>query len=372
MISFREYVNRFQTITELAHFTDLMNQKGNNFIDELLNRTITVNLKIDQSAFVVGNVNGEIKYYGREGRTEITKHRRKGMDLYEEPIRHLESRDLSKIPSGVFVYLEFFDDRLPTLVKYMTKPKNNLIISYLKKDGKILSPAHSLNETIARLLDVSPPPVLFHGKLSAKQKELILDYANTPSDELTKKYGGKNFVQYVLSLFVPSQKMKYLMTDNLEGMVFYFDDGNKIDMAKINDPSFTEGIIDKGNKDDQYNRLMMEVIYDNLEDYANRVKASNYDDLIYQLTKLYIKHPKIKKLDKYHSQVTANRFSRLTFSLLPSKVEKLVNSTWYAEDVYRILHFLLEKPKRRANPRNGLTRERKEMVNRVVDKLKGI
>jgi len=375
MLSFKNYIQKFQPINELAHLSDFLNKKGNSFLNELLDRKVVVNLKIDQSAFVVANDSGEIKYFGREGKVQITQHRRQGADLYEDIISHLETRNLNKIPSGVFVYLEFFDDRLPTLIKYVSKPKNGMIISYVKQNGKILPPDHPINEKMATLLAVSVPPVLFSGKLNNKQKESLIGYAETPTEELQKKYGGKNFVQFVLSLFTPPSKMKYLMTDHLEGMVFYFDDGKKIDMAKINDPSFTQGIKDKGNKDDSYHKLLMQMIYADMERVSERVLSKGklpYQTFIERMTKEYIRrnHDMTRKLNAFYGTVTANRFARLGFALLPSSVLNMVEKDWYAEDIYRTLHFMFEKEKKRTNPRTGLTKERKELINDIISRLR--
>lgn len=371
MKAFREFL-QLQQLTELVHLSDFLNKKGNDFLGNLLNKKVAVNLKIDTSAIVVGKINGEIKYWGREGKTEITNFRRQGADLYEKSIKHLESRDLNKIPDGVQIFMEFFDARLPTIVTYTQHPKNNLIISYIKKNGKIIAPDNPLNEKMAKLLDIAPPPVLFSGKLNKKQKQQLIDYAETPPEEIAQKYGGKNFVKFVLSLFVPPSKMKFLMTDTLEGMVFYFGEGDKIDMAKVNDPSFTQGIKDKQNKNDIYHTSIMKIIYDNLTKHANKVgyKTSNYNDFIYSLTQQYVKSGKLKALDKYKYNVTDQRFARLTFNLLPGKVKKMVDKQWSAEDVYRILHFMFEKSKKRTNPRTGLTKDRKEQINNIVDNTK--
>lgn len=374
MISFRTYVELFNpVINELQYLSDFLNKKGNAFLDELLNRRVVVNLKIDQSAFVVGNDSGEIKYFGREGKVQITPFRRQGADLYEKPIAHLEKRKLTSIPSGVFVYIEFFDDNLPTLIRYTQKPKNNMIISYVKRGGKIVPPADPINKEMADLLAISPPPVLFDGKLSSDQKKKLIEYVSTPDSELGGKYGGKNFVQYVLSLFTTPKEMKYLMTDKLEGMVFYFDDGKQVDMAKINDPSFTAGIKEKSNKDDQFHKKMMEIVYRDMESVSNKVFAGSYNinNFAEKMTREYMRQSKdLKRLDQYKDRVTSTRFARLGFSMLPKSVLDMVNKVWYSEDIYRTLHFMFEKEKKRANPRTGLTRERKEMVNSIVNKLR--
>ncbi|RMG26510.1 MAG: hypothetical protein D6732_21210, partial [Methanobacteriota archaeon] len=356
MLHFREFLEKKRAINELAHFSEIMSKKGHDFVSELLNHRVTVNLKIDQSAFVVAKVNGQIKYFGREGRVEIDKIRRQGMDLYEPAFEHLEKQNLNKLPNNTYVFLEFFNDRLPTIIRYAKKPKNGLIISYVKRDGKILAPTNPIVNKIAEILNVSAPPVLFDGKLSSSQKAKILDYLNTPVEQLEKKYGGKNFVEFVLSLFVHPKQLRYLITNKLEGVVFYFDDGKKIDMSKIVDPSFTGQI--KAKKDgsenlsSEFEVIIRNLIYDNLETAHKKVlgKSKTYQDYIYDLTNEIIKNTKSSEFEKYAEAINYNRFARLNFSRLPSKVKVLVDKVWYAEDIYRNLLFLLSKKKKRANP----------------------
>lgn len=367
-------ISYYTNINELTHLSDFLNKKGNNFLNNLLNKKVAVNLKIDTSALVVGKIDNEIKFWGREGKIEIDKFRRQGADLYEKSIKYLESRDLDKIPNGVQIYMEFFDEKLPTLIKYTQHPKNDLIISYIKKNGKIVPPDDKLNLEMAKLLNISPPPVLFSGKLNDKQKQKLIEYAETNKEDIVNKYGGKNFVKFVLSLFVPPSQMKFLLTDSLEGLVFYFGNGNSIDMAKLNDPSFTQGIKSKQNKEDVYHKSIMEIIYADLKNYADGVgyTGSNYNDFIYKMTQKYIKSGKLKALDKYKNNVTEQRFARLSFELLPPKVKSMVDKNWSSEDIYRTLHFMFEKAKKRINIRTGLTKERKETINYIVDNIKGM
>ncbi|MDX8383311.1 MAG: hypothetical protein R8M45_04460 [Ghiorsea sp.] len=373
MISFRDYIlTKPSMLSELAHLSDILSKKGNDFLDNLLTQTITTNIKIDTSALVVGNVDGEIRYYGREGRVEITTARRQGADLYEKSIKHLETRKLSSIPKGVRIFMEYFDDRLPTLIKYTQSPLNDLIISYITKDGKILSPADPLNMKMAKLLNIAPPPVLFHGKLNKSQKDKLVKYADTPKEDLMKEYGGLNFVEFTLSLFTPKSDLKYLIGNTLEGLVFYFDSGTSLSMAKITDPNFTAQIKKKQGKEDEFHTKIMDVIYNNMEHISYKVFSksfSNKIDFVEKMTKEYLKLSDVKKLNVYKHTVTESRFARLTFALLPSSIANMVDKTWYAEDIFRILHFMFQTPKKRINRANGLTIERKNMVNDIIAKM---
>lgn len=346
----------------MKHLNEVLNKDID--INDFLNKWFVVNLKIDQSAFSIQKENGEIKYFGREGRNEINLHRRQGADLYEDIIEYLETRNLDDIPDGVQVFLEFFDDRLPTTIKYPKKPKNNMIISYVKLDGKILPPDHHYTFEMVELLGISPPPILYSGSLTSYQKELLVDYTNGKID---------NFNDFVYGIFPPNDNVEYLMTNELEGIVLYFDDTISV---KLNNPHFTEQ--SKKKDEDPFFTTLMYIIYKDLEKYSDDVIRNihylprPYRSDIIMLTRRYVFNSEIEELEQYKEQVTSNRFARLSFDLLPREVFELVEKKWYAEDIYRILHFMLYKPKLRTNPKTGLTRERKDMINRVIYKFNGL
>jgi len=295
--------------------------------------------------------------------------------MWEKHISHLQSKDIDKIPEGVKIFIEFFDTKLKTLISYDVHPKNDMIISYVTKNKKIIAPDDKINIDMAKLLDIDAPPVLFSGKLSSKQKDKIIEFSDMPMDDRKKKFGGVDFVEYVLSLFVPPSRLNFLLTTKLEGVVFYFNNGDKVEMAKLVDPTFTQGIIDKKNStDDKYFPVVNKLVFDNIKiAFDSSIdKSSNFDILILNITKYILDKNKaeIKKLDKYKSTVTDNRFASIGFGLLPSSVKKLVDKEWVTEDIYRIAFSLLRKEKKRANPSTGLTKDKKEMINTMVGKLK--
>lgn len=375
MISFKQF------LFELEHLHDTRSKKGDEFLDHLLNDEIDVNIKIDQAAFVVKKQDGNVKFYGREGREEITKIKRSIMDIYEDAIKHIEQK-AKKLPDNTEVYLELFHDKLKTIVQYKTKPKNNLIISYIKKDGKILNPNDPFNYKVAELLDVAPPPVIFSGKLNEKQKTLIKQFINSSEEERKQKYGKTKFLDFIMSLFVTPSELKWLQEGGYEGVVFYFK--NNAYSAKIVDPMFTAT---KQQEEDfnlfkqQLNEFVHDYLNKHLDEVAEKfVKSSAiqttedvFIEFISLLTQDAIKQygeQLHKQLDKFQQEQISRRFSNITYSLLPSYIKQLSKKYWWTEELFTMFTLLLQKEKTKINIKQGLTKERKEAINNMVAKLR--
>lgn len=365
MKKFRQY------LTELQHFSDLISKQGNKFLNNLLNKKVLVSLKVDQSSLVLKKDGGVVKYYGREGGREIDMVKRLGMDIYEKPINHLESTDLRKLPDGVEISMEFFDSRFNTLIKYKKPPKNGIILLLIKKGGTILPLDDPMYRKVADILEISPPPLLFSGKLDAAQKQKLIDFVETPDgDARVKKFGHKKFVDFVLSLFIFPDEIAFLKTDKLEGLVFVFDGKEQV-MAKVVDPAFTAGIKDKQQKQkgDDYINAVNSVVYDTLpkiQDAALKIKANSYVDFIVKLTDLYRPYAK-KELGKFDKDlINSTRFSRINMSITPKAILSLIDKEWWMEDVFRGLLFSFQKEAKRANPSSGLTKDKLPIINNIV------
>ena len=372
MKTFKEY------LTELVHLSDILSKKGEEFVDKLLSQKVTINYKIDTSAFMVKNDNGKLRFFGREGRQEIDLTKRAGSNIWEEFISHIEKQDWKKIPNGVEVYMEMFNDRIPTIIKYASKPKNGLIISYCKKDGKTLKPSDPICLKMSKLLQVSEPPVLFNGKLNAKQKKVLKGFLENPSVNSPQEFAKK-----ILSIFVPPDAVKYLIGDVMEGLVFYFSDGS---MAKVVDPTFTQQIKDKKGKADEFFIKVSNLVYKELnksvdailnnsssmKKIMNETGEARYIRFVSSVTGNMIQRvaKNMDDIDAYRPDVEANRYSNISSNLVPTGINTLINKYWFAEDVFRIILYGIRKEKKRVHVASGLTKDRKNIINGIVQKLK--
>lgn len=352
------------------------------------NQEMTINVKIDQSAIVVKKNGANLRFFGRGGREEITTIKRAGADMYESAINHISNQNWQQLPDGIEVFLENFNQNLNTIIRYDTVPVNNLIISFCNLNGVVMFPDEPLNHTVAEILHVSPPPTLFHGRLSVAQQDKIKHFLILPPDVREQFCGGSRFVDFVQRIFPHPDNLSWLLTakttagdPGYEGLAVYINKQNPI-LAKIIDPLFTEEIIEKKQNPSEFNTIlhlnvypMLGLYFDEVVEYfeSDSVGEARYIEFIAKLVQLIVDQKDLQLhpiFDFYKNNVTNNRFARITHSLIPSDIPPLVDKYWWVEDLFRALLFLLHKEKIRTNQNIGLTPDNKHYVNQLVNTLK--
>jgi cytidyltransferase-like protein len=248
----------------ISHLYDLYNKKGKDFIDNLFNSYVTVNEKMDGSAFIFERdiETGRFNFFKRDQRNPITLVDRTLMKYYEKPIQYIESLPphiIKEIPRGWRFGLEYFANNAPVEIVYDEVPKNNLILSYVhKKDelGKAMGTIQGKNklDNWADLLGVERPPIVFQGYLNREQKDRILDFLRTPFEDLVTEYKTRSFVAFIIGVLNPELKKTALNADlqkPIEGIVFRFgeeDAEQEPILSKMVDPVFTELAKSKAKK----------------------------------------------------------------------------------------------------------------------------
>jgi hypothetical protein len=248
----------------INHLYDLYNKKGKEFVDQLFNTYVTVNEKMDGSAFTFerDKETGKFKFYRRDQRNPITLVDRTLMKYYEKPIQYIESLPphiLEQIPRGWRFGLEYFANTKPVEITYDRIPKNHLLLSYVHEygdDGKIKKTIQDKGEldNWADLLGVDRAPIIFQGYLTDDQKDKITDFLRTPFEGLVQKFKTQSFVRYIISTLNPKLTKTALNDDldkDVEGIVFRFGEPSKENepvLAKMVDPVFTQMAKDKSIK----------------------------------------------------------------------------------------------------------------------------
>lgn len=248
----------------ISHLYDIYNKKGGDFINNLFNSYVTINEKMDGSAFVFErNIEtGRFNFYKRDQRYPITLVDRTLMKYYEKPINYIESLPphiLKEIPRGWRFGLEYFSNNQPVEIAYDRLPKNNLILSYIHTKNDNGKPAFTIQDqeqlnNWADILGVERPPIVFQGMLTEDQKNQILDFLRTPFGDLVSEFKTKSFVRYIIGVLNPEAKTSALNDDldkPIEGIVFRFgedDNGKEPILSKMVDPVFTELAKEKYNK----------------------------------------------------------------------------------------------------------------------------
>jgi phosphopantetheine adenylyltransferase len=339
----------------------------NKYIEEFgtiaFDAEVCVNIKIDQSALIVKRVGNELKFYGREGSTEIDYIKRTISDIYEAPIKHIESTFWEQLPEGWEIHLENFNDKFNYHVKYAKKPKNNLIMSCVKTPyGNVIMPDNERVLEIAKLLDVEPPPVIFSGILP-KWVIAAAESNREPFD----------------CFFIPDE-YEWLVEGGKEGLVIYLWNGRSI---KWIDPSFTNREKPKTNK--EFETLVTNIITDRIWEFVEhesefaKLTRNKYNDVInfcYELSKwvvLTTDLAKIGELDKFKEEIIHSRFSNLNYKFLPKALVEQIERHWWFEDIYRTILILLNRKVNSKDPgiragqekvRSILAEKRKEFVPR--------
>jgi cytidyltransferase-like protein len=367
----------------ISHLYDLYNKKGQEFVEKLFNTYVTVNEKMDGSAFIFERdiETGKFKFFKRDQRNPITMVDRTLMKYYEVPIQYIESLPphiINRIPRGWKFGLEFFSNPQPVEIAYDRIPKNNLILSYVHvvEESGVISRTIQEKEKLdewADLLGVERPPIIFQGKLTDDQKNEILDFLRTPFNELLEVFKTKSFVRFIIGILNPEIKTTALNDDldkAIEGIVFRFGDpeGGDPILSKMVDPIFTEMaknkaqkrkeekpsdflgitildvmnfILEKGvnsfdckgdSNDERYVSFISSVFVEFLNEYSERYKGSDFQEPEYlkkdefRINKKFIKNRDvIKYLDEDESFESLFKLVLNSFRKIKKRAGGIIN-----------------------------------------------
>jgi len=285
----------------ISHLQEIYKKKGKDFINKLFDSFVTVNEKLDASAFGIEKdpLTGNILYYKRNTESPISKVDRTLMRYYERPISHFDglAEDVKiKLPPGWRFGFEYFINEQPQHISYDRIPKNNLVLSYIHvKNGlgevvRTVQDKQSLDDW-ADSFDVERAPIIYQGRLSEDQKLRIMEYLDTSQDNLSTKFKTDSFVKFVISVLNPAMTKTALNEDldkSIEGVVFRFgelqDDG-PVTLAKVVDPVFEALAKERPREEDDrtsdmYYILLMDVtnFIESLRLKSVPPRGKTYDD----------------------------------------------------------------------------------------------
>jgi hypothetical protein len=373
-----------QYLTELLHLSDAFDKKGADFVQQLISQHVVVSVKVDSASLVVMNDNGTLRFYGRNGAQEIDLIKRTGFDFYEKAINHCEKMQWRRLPSGVQFFMEMFSDILNPVIKYATRPRNDLILLFAKRGGKILRPDDPMLWKAAEILQIGEPPLIFSGKLDQDQKEQIFDFISAEPSERKRIFGGDDFKYMILSMFAVPRVTDYLIKNGLEGIVLYFGNSDEPTPFKIVDPKFTEKVLDKMDDSSTYLQDLYDMAFNNAVGYASQIlnhefKMSktnvqqDYVEFVGQLTKRIVDSQGkqiLSTVGKYQTYVQKTRYSGLNMNLAPTYILAYSKKFFFVDDLFRTLLFSLQKSNVRSNPAKGITVKVKDALNTIATMLK--
>jgi len=137
-----------------------------------------------------------------------------------------------------FCFEYFPNDTKPANIEYNRLPKNNLILTCIVKGSNYIYEYEELTE-YSKLFDVEPLPIVFKGKLSDKQLEIIELYLNTNETDLKYVFDEENFAYFFYKILNPRIDRSFLMNqdefnNNLEKIVIKIDAKSKYSFEILN------------------------------------------------------------------------------------------------------------------------------------------
>lgn len=372
-------------------FQELINDKGDEFINRLFTMPVTVYEKLDASQFSFEcDGNGNFSFYKQGQNNPISKIDITLSQYYNAAIKHIQNLPIEKIrliPPHWRFCCEYFIDKNPVYISYDEMPKNGLvlinIIDNSEKTKKVLDNKTLLSEW-SDFLDIETPPLIFQGLLSEDQKSKIMEFVRTPNHKLKEKFETNSFIRHLLSILDPERRTSFLRnTDRglIEGVIFKFGNDEETYTAKIIDPIFYSRKVEtkenkSSNPSDVYWLTLLDVV-----EYLQSVKIQNFDiegdspeerylHLICKIFNGFIQKygSKYKEVDFELPTFMRKNAFKVGIEYIPNKeTNKLISSEDSWENVFKIILAAFRKKKKGSN--QFFTEYVMSCFNRIVEEI---
>lgn len=390
----------------LSHLKDVLEKQGAQFIDNLLNKAVIINEKMDGAFFGAKREDPNsktFKFFKRNG--ELTYIDRVLSRYFEPAISYFESIQpeiIEKIPVDYFFGMEYFSNKKAQTIAYDRLPKNKLILSYIH----ILDSAGNIAETVqskdelnkwADLLGIERPPIIFQGKLTDEQRKKIQEFIHTPFDKLVEKFKTVSFSKYIMSILNPEMESTFLMDSldkDIEGIVFrFYEEGKKTEdpvfLAKLVDPAFQENAKaqasqNNSKKSDDYIWIIVIDLMNFIEQYSLgelrsiKTAGSTYEERYISLVNyIFLEFidefgEKYRDLDIQIPEFLQKDEFNVNFNLInDARVNAIIESNSNFKEIYRVFLNMFRKKKIRVSS-TFFTKEMKDNLNDQIDKISRI
>ena len=183
---------------------------------------------------------------------------------------------------------EYFPDLCPANIEYQKIPKNGLILVCIVKGNKYKYNYDELKE-FSSLMDVDCIPVIFKGKLSQKQLEIIALFLNSSENDLKYVFGENNFSKFFYELLNPNFKNSFLMNDefnnNLEKIIMKIDGNDEYSFEILNPLYKRMSFSNDTNYVEIYSQIILNFLeFCQLMDIKKfKIKANTKDEIYIEL-----------------------------------------------------------------------------------------
>ena len=235
----------------MNELSKIYKEAGEDFINQLLNDFVVVSEKLSGSSVSFKkSANGLLFYKGTNDKP-INLIDRTIMIYYEDAINHIEKVTksiINTIPENWKFCFQYFVNNNPIAVSYDSVPDTKLVLTHILslsnsgKIDKIIDDPRVITDW-ANVLEVLPLTPLFKGYLSKKQKESILEYIKTPTEDQEEIFKTNSFAEHIIGILNPNLKRTLLqsnLSNPIDSIVFKFykfeSDKSSSVSAKLIDP----------------------------------------------------------------------------------------------------------------------------------------
>lgn len=275
---------------------------------------------------------------------------------------------------------EYLADENSPHINYNRIPNNHLILTSIVKNGK-----HKFNyeEIIeySNLFGVDPLPLIFKGKLSSKQLEVIRLFLKTSKEDLKFIFGEDNFAKFFYNILNPNIEHSFLMNDNefndnTEKIIIRIEGDDRYTFEILN-PLFQRNVDDNLTEHSQVFSLIIVNFLEylqliNIEKYKPKGLTDNdmYVNLICTLFNDYMVNMKedVEKWDIIIPQFIKNDKFKINVNLIRNKdTRDLIKSSDKIEYVFKII--LGSFNKKRKKPVGVMTENTVNLFNKMVERI---
>ena len=376
-------------------------ERGEQFINDLLTDYVLVTEKIAGSAFSFQKNDYTLQFYKGDSKKPINLIDRTLMVYYEKPIAYisdLPSAVLSQVPNDWRFCFQYFVHNQPNSIFYEKLPHNSLVLTHILvkdergKTAKIIEDPRVLKDWATKF-NVTPMQPIFKGRLSDTQKKKIKDFISVPVEDQMALFGTDSFTAYLLKgVLNPEIHSTLLHTDlshPIDSIVFKFykDDGESTFTAKMIDPYTRSLMINKKPIDlrrapADMNEIVLLDILAFLEerglkrhDVLSSTTEERYLELVSALFNDYIskRGDDLNKLDFHKADFAKGPEFDLNLDLIRNeKTKKILSDSAVLKDLFKVMLGSLRKKRNPEKEGPIMTSSAIEEFNKMVNKIKNI
>ena len=247
-------------------------------VKDLFTKEVSISLKVDGAAFQIS--------YDKEN-DSITYHKRGGSSKSLGPIIDEYTQLMRKNINDAIDYFEAKKEAVKKYKFYAIEMFNDsyILLTVIDNDDNIIDDRNKLEE-ISKSLGIDCVPILFEGKLNKEQIESLISMMT-----LEPETSNDVYKEYLTNIFGKGDYQKFLVGDEVEGIVLTWNIDNVISQYKIINPAFKtrhDKEIKQGNED--YKKEIEEYIdlYKSIYETINKIGKHLDDNWIKNLNANFI------------------------------------------------------------------------------------